>query len=558
MEERVLLLALRGRDAQVVQQLLTRQGHVSYICGSGDAVAQELANGAGTAVLTEESLADTDLRKLASLLEQQPPWSDFPFVVLTTRRSGRRPTEALRILEQLGNVILLERPINGETLASAVASALRGRRKQYQARQHLQELTAAEERLTQLNNSLETRIGQRTDELARANNKLMEEVAERERAQAALLQVQKMDAVGQLTGGIAHDFNNLLTVISGNLELIRRRVTDEKSGRLAQFALQASDRAAKLTRQLLAFSRTQRLMLRPVDINALILGMDDLLARTLGPRFTIEKDLDFDAPWAMADANQVELAILNLIINARDAMLEGGVLRIASERKTGLSSTLVAGPYVVISVSDTGTGIPAHLIEKVFDPFFTTKPVGKGTGLGLSQVYGIAQQSGGTVRIDSVEGKGCTVEIWLPAANAAPAHESGLAPVYTGEEGRRELVLVIEDDAAVRRFVVECLEALGYPVIEAADGRDGLKRLRAERPALLIVDFVMPGMNGAEVATEARMLAPDLPIILATGHADMEAVAKVIEPDHVLRKPFQIDDLARAVHTAIARSREIV
>ena len=409
MENRILLLALRGRDAQVIEQLLAKQGHVCRICDHGDALADELALGAGAALITEESLAETDRSRLAKWLAAQPPWSDFPFVLLATKRSGRRPREALQTLEQLGNVIMLERPIHGETLASAVDSALRGRRRQYEARRHLEDLASAEERLRQLNGSLETRISQRTDELARANNQLMQEIGERARAQAALVQSQKMEAVGQLTGGIAHDFNNLLTIIDGNLELIQRRATDEKISNLADFAHQAADRAAKLTRQLLAFSRTQRLTLRAVDVNALIIGMNDLLTRAIGPQYVIAMDLDPNAPWALADTNQLELALLNLAVNARDAMPEGGVVRIGSACSETADDGLAPGDYAVIRVSDAGSGIPGHLLDKVFEPFFTTKPVGKGTGLGLSQVYGIAQQSGGTVRVDSAEGDGTTV-----------------------------------------------------------------------------------------------------------------------------------------------------
>jgi signal transduction histidine kinase len=550
-EDRILLLAARGRDAPVIDQLLTRQGHVCKICLSADMLAQELALGAGAALVTEESLAESDRRQLATWLGSQPAWSDFPFILLATKRAGRRSREAVAVLEQLGNVVVLERPIHGETLAAAVQSALRGRRRQYEARARLHDLEAADESLRQLNGSLEARISQRTDELARANDQLTQEIAERERAQAALVQSQKMEAVGQLTGGIAHDFNNLLTVVAGNLELIQRRVTDEKTSRWAEFALQASDRAAKLTRQLLAFSRTQRLTLKPVDINALIMGMDDLLARTIGPLFTIEMDLDPDGPWAMADANQVELAILNLAINARDAMPEGGLLRIGSRGGQAGDRELKPGAYVVINVSDNGAGIPAALLDKVFDPFFTTKAIGKGTGLGLSQVYGIAQQSGGAARIDSVEGRGATVEIWLPAAEAVDENEAAAHAAPRHKSGR-ERVLVVEDDDGVRRFMVDCLQSLGYAVTEASHGQEGLDRLRADPPELLIVDFAMPGLNGAEVVSEARTLAPDLPIILATGYADMDAVGRVIDLSHVLRKPFQIADVERAVQAALA------
>jgi signal transduction histidine kinase/ActR/RegA family two-component response regulator len=552
-EERILLLALRGRDAEVIAQLLSHKGHACHICLSSNELADELAKGAGTALVTEESLAETDRGRLARRLEDQPPWSDFPFILLATKRSGTRPKAALERLEQLGNVVVLERPIHGETLTSAVSSALRGRRRQYEARRRLVELAGAEESLRQLNGSLETRIGQRTDELSHANNQLMQEIAERERAQAALVQSQKMEAVGQLTGGIAHDFNNLLTVIGGNLELIQRRAKDERIVRLSDFALQASDRAAKLTRQLLAFSRTQRLTLQPVDVNALIHGMNELLARAIGPQFHIGMRMDPKAAWALADANQVELAILNLAINARDAMPDGGALDISSRRETAPPDIgLAPGDYVVVRVRDTGSGIPKTLLDKVFDPFFTTKPIGKGTGLGLSQVYGIAQQSGGTVRIDSLEGRGTTVAIWLPVAGEqAPESEATVILTHAGVGGR-ERVLVVEDDPGVRRFIVECLEMLGYAVTEAAHGREGLARLGETVPDLMIVDFAMPGLNGVEVVNAARVTAPNLPIILATGYADMEAVHKVIDPERVLRKPFQIDDLERAVHRAMA------
>ncbi len=511
----------------------------------------ELANGAGAALVTEESLADCDRSSLTDWLDAQPSWSDFPFILLATRRIGRRSQEAAGVLHQLANVVVLERPIHGETLASAAASALRSRRRQYEARRHLGALEAAEDRLTQLNGSLETRIDLRTRELARANDQLMQEIAERERAQAALVQSQKMEAVGHLTGGIAHDFNNLLTVISGNLALIKRKDGDAKLMHWADNALQASDRAAKLTRQLLAFSRTQRLTLRPVNINALIVGMNELLARTIGPMLNIEMALDPGEPWAMADANQLELAILNLAINARDAMPEAGVLKIASGVEPAGDPALKPGDYASISVTDTGAGIPAHLLDKVFDPFFTTKPTGKGTGLGLSQVFGIARQSGGTALITSTEGVGTRVEILLPVTAPVEAAEADAAPIATAPSGRPTRILVVEDDARVRELVVDCLETLGYATLQASEGREGLDRLQAEHPDLMIVDFAMPGINGVEVMMAARDRDPTLPIILATGHADMAAVAKVMDPGKVLKKPFQIRELAEAVRAAL-------
>lgn len=554
MEQRILLLALKGRDASVIQQLLTRAGHESLICETCAELAREGRRGAAIAVVTEESLLAADTSAIDAWLGEQPAWSDFPFVLLATKRAGRRPQDALRILEQLGNVVVLERPVHSETLASAVNSAMRGRSRQYAARRGLEELQTAEGRLTQLNGSLETRIAERTEALSSANNQLMQEIAVRERAQAALAQSQKMEAVGQLTGGIAHDFNNLLTVIFGNLELIQRRTDDEKTAKLADFARQAADRAAKLTHQLLAFSRTQNLMLKAVDANALVTGMHDLLGRTIGPMVRIEMALDPGAPWALADANQLELAILNLSINARDAMGDGGVLTISTGRQAAQGVDLAPGDYAVISVRDTGSGIPPDLMAKVFDPFFTTKPIGKGTGLGLSQVYGIAQQSGGTVRLSSVEGRGTTVEIWLPATEAAIAVPADIFSAEADAEAPHQRILVVDDDEAVRRFMVESLQSLGYSVDEAADGEAGLLVLQGSPPDLIIVDYAMPGMTGVDLVLRAQAVVPGVPIILATGYADMEAVDRVMPTESVLRKPFRLSELGVAVRKALAAS----
>lgn len=554
MEDRVLLLALRGRDSDVIKQLLSRRGDCCQVCRDGAELARELARGSSAAVVTEESLIQIDRRPLVAWLKSQPPWSDFPFILLSTKRTGRRSVADAAILDELGNVVVLERPIHGETLGSAVASALRGRRRQYDARRRLRELEAAQSRVTLLNATLESRIRQRTHELALANDQLMQEIAERERAQAALVQSQKMEAVGQITGGIAHDFNNLLMVIAGNLELIHRRGADERTTALAGFAVQAAERAAKLTRQLLAFSRTQRLTLTPVDINGLIEGMNELLSRTIGAEFAVEMDLAPEAAWAMADANQVELAILNLVINARDAMPKGGAVRISSRRVISGEPDLRPGAYTVVGVADTGVGIPGHLLARVFDPFFTTKEIGKGTGLGLSQVFGIAQQSGGTVKIDSIEGEGCLVEVWLPSTNAVDQRVED-PPERQGGRRRRERVLIVEDDPGVRRFLMECLDSLGHQAIEAADGEEGLRRLREEKPSLLIVDFAMPGMNGVEVIARARGYRPEMPVIMATGYADMDAVHQIVDPTHVLRKPFRIDDLESAMRRVQRASR---
>jgi len=551
-EHRILLLALRGRDAVVIEQLLGKQGHDTAVCSSVTMLGEELGHGAATALITEESFLGADIGPIEHWLAAQEAWSDFPFILLATKRAGQRPQEAMRILAQLGNVIVLERPLHSETLASAVTSALRVRRRQYEARARLIELQLAEERLTQLNATLEARIGDRTEELSRANNRLMEEVAERERAQAALVQAQKMEAVGQLTGGIAHDFNNLLTVISGNLELIGLRATDERTMRYLKFASESADRAAKLTHQLLAFSRTQQLALMPLSLNALVEGMNDLLERTIGPQIEKRRLFDPNDPWVMADPHQLELAILNLSINARDAMPDGGVLTIEIRGGATPPKTLGEGRFAMVRVTDSGTGIPPELLTKVFDPFFTTKPLGKGTGLGLSQVFGIAQQSGGGADVESEEGKGTSVSIWLPLTEApdrASRAEQGAGKTMRAGEHAR--VLVIDDDESVRAFIVESLQSLGWTVTQASNGKDGLLSLADELPDVLVVDFAMAGMNGIEVARAAHRIAPGMPILLATGYADDGNAVDSQYIRQVVRKPFRLDELSRALRGAL-------
>jgi signal transduction histidine kinase/CheY-like chemotaxis protein len=553
--ERVLILAPRGRDAQVALRLLSLNERQASICSSVQQLVEALQAGAGTALVAEEALHGANLRPLCTWLTEQQPWSDFPFVLLAGKQSVRRPEVADVIIGVLGNVIVLERPISTQTLSSAVDSALRARHRQYQTRKHLQErslveqeLRASRQALQQLNETLESRITTRTVDLARANDRLVKEIAERERAQAALVQSQKMEAIGQLTNGIAHDFNNLLTAIVGNVDLIRQRTSDERLKRLAGHAHEAANRASRLTGQLLAFSRTQRLDLKPVNIDALIEGMQDLARRSIGPSIAIQTELSSRGQHALADANQLELAILNLIINARDAMSEGGSLSILTSVRGSDS-----GEFVVISVRDTGAGIAPHLLNKVFEPFFTTKPVGKGTGLGLSQVYGIAEQSGGTARISSELGKGTSVEIWLPVCEVGAPHldlpSTQQLPLTSAAQ---EAILVVEDDRDVRRFIVECLDMLGYRIEEAAHGQQGLELLRARTPSLLIVDFAMPGMNGAELAASVRAAQHSMPIIFVTGYADMDAVDRVSGTTLVLRKPFDVTTLANTVRQALA------
>jgi PAS domain S-box-containing protein len=381
-----------------------------------------------------------------------------------------------------------------------------------------------------------------------------EAAAQLEQAQDALRQAQKMEAVGQLTGGIAHDFNNLLAAVLGSFDLIRRKATDvERVRRYAEAGLQAAERGAKLTGQLLAFSRAQRIELKPLQLASVVGGMEDLLKRTLGPMVRLGLRLDDGGATVMSDATQVEMAVLNLAINARDAMPGGGELVIAStRRRVGRDPELAPGEYVELSVADTGTGMPPEIAARAFDPFFTTKGVGKGTGLGLSQVYGVAKQTGGTVRIESRAGAGTTVRILLPVTETEAA---GAASDEAGAEvvpGRPATILVVDDDPDVRRVLADSLDALGYRVIEAEDGPTGLAALDAHAPDLMMLDFAMPGMNGAEVARQAREGRPGLPVVFASGYADTAAIEGALGPDVlVLRKPFRVDELQAVIAGAL-------
>ncbi|HEY5801939.1 MAG TPA: response regulator, partial [Burkholderiaceae bacterium] len=299
----------------------------------------------------------------------------------------------------------------------------------------------------------------------------------------------------------------------------------------------------------------QNLDFKAVDLTRLIEEMKDLLASSVGSKVELAYAFDDEVPPARVDMNQIEMAVLNLAINARDAMPLGGKLTIGVALREATDAVLPPGRYAVVSVADTGTGIRPDLLDKVFDPFFTTKGVGQGTGLGLSQVYGIAQQSGGIAHIDSKLGVGTTVEMWLPLASAAEFAEPDAAPApasYAVEDIR---VLVVEDDDEVRQFMVESLEYLGYTVAQAESGPAGLAKLAESRHDLLIVDFLMPGMTGAEVVSRAVANDPSMPVIMATGYADMRAIDAINGVNMVLRKPFQINDLARSVTAALSARR---
>jgi signal transduction histidine kinase/CheY-like chemotaxis protein len=402
--------------------------------------------------------------------------------------------------------------------------------------------------------------------LAEANLRLVEEMAARGKAEEALRQSQKMEALGQLTGGIAHDFNNLLQVVHGAFELIRRRPEDSvKVATWSQNGIAAAERGASLTRQLLAFSRSQKLELRPFVVAELIAEMRDLLVRTLGPDIALDVDLDEGRAPVMSDRTQLELAVLNLAINARDAMPEGGRLTISTRIRQMPEGDPVVEPgeYVSLSVADTGEGMPPAVIERAFDPFFTTKGVGKGTGLGLSQVYGVARQAGGTALIASSPGGGTVVTLLLRRSSesvaAAPGRDAPKEPQPVLAPAAGGTVLVVDDEDAVRALACEILELLGYRVLQAESGAKALEILETVRPDIMLFDYAMPVMNGAELAKLARRLWPDVPIVFASGHADTAQVEAALGGEAViLRKPFNMEALAQTVAALLSPATGVV
>ncbi|MCB5203818.1 PAS domain-containing protein [Neorhizobium sp. T786] len=388
-----------------------------------------------------------------------------------------------------------------------------------------------------------------------------------EQTEDQLRQAQKMEAVGQLTGGIAHDFNNMLTGVIGALSIIKRRVAAQRVDDLDKFidaATSSAHRAAALTHRLLAFSRRQSLDRRPVDVTHLIGSMEDMFQRTIGEQVELLINTPGETWKAVTDANQLESAILNLVINARDAMPQGGKLTIEttnvvlSETDLARGESLQPGSYVVMAVSDTGTGMSQATIEKAFDPFYTTKPIGQGTGLGLSMIYGFAQQSGGHVRIYSQLGIGSTIKLYLPRSfEEASAQKNPIGSDYVPPRGEGETIVVVEDDASVRLLITDVLKDLGYRVLEAADGSEALPLIEgAGRLDLLISDVGLPGLNGRQLAEIAMTARPSIKVLFITGYAAMAASrSDFLAPGmEMITKPFAIDDLARRVREMLTSS----
>ena len=672
--ERAVILAASERDAVWTAHLIKEAGYYANICGDLAELERQVASCAGLAIIADEAVRTADLAGLARWLNAQPSWSDFPIVLMSEGGGPERSPEAARLGRALGNVTFIERPFHPTTLVSLVAAAVRGRRRQYQTRAILEDLTESEsllqtaldaghlgalelhipgfeleasatckrffgraadlpftyqdlleavhpddrarrqevvehtlktgadykieyrniwpdgsqhwvdvraravrrpdgsirslvgvcsditarktaeiereallaqlaaERsaLAELTATLEQRVEQRTADL-------MKEVAAREKAQEQLRHAQKMEAIGQLTGGVAHDFNNLLMAVMGNLDLLRKRLPeDPRLHRLVDGALQGAERGASLTQRLLAFARQQDLRAVPVDLGALVRDMSELLERSLGPRIALRLHIPDGLPPACVDTNQLELAVLNLAINARDAMPDGGVIEIrlaawqAKNEQTRSDQALRPGNYLKLSVIDSGTGMAPDVLKRAIEPFFSSKPVGKGTGLGLSMVHGLAVQLGGALQLSSAVGKGTTAVLVLPVATAAPEAES---PAPAARPVRRSaVILLVDDDPLIAMSTMEMLEDLGHRVIGANSGPHALDILRSDQEIdLMMTDHVMPGMTGIELAAASREVRPQLLVLLATGYAELPDGFQVDLPR--LAKPYHQDQL---------------
>jgi PAS domain S-box-containing protein len=661
LSERGLILAPLGRDAQVAASMLTEAKMRSVVSPSLVELVEGLSDGAGFAVVTEEALRTADLHPLAAWIGAQPEWSDFPFIILTLRGGIERNPTAIRLLQTLGNVTFLERPFHPTTLVSLAQSAIRGRRRQYDARARL-------EALAHLNETLEARVdaaiaehkvladivestdalvqvvdpgfrilalnrasaadferrhgvrprvgdslvallrhkpdeqaclkalwsralaGAEFTEVARVGypkaghrfhemkfnslydrdgrrigayqfiNDVTDRHEDQERlasTEGALRQAQKMEAVGQLTGGVAHDFNNLLMVFSSGMFLLDQPIDADRRRRVVEGMRQAVDHGTALTRQLLAFSRRRPLAQKTVDLRDQLLGMQELLQRSLRGDVEVEMSFGDDLLPVDLDPGELELAVLNICVNARDAMPDGGTIRIAAGNAR---SPVLPGSadMLALSIEDTGVGMPKEIVARVFEPFFTTKEVGKGSGLGLAQVYGFVNQSNGQVAIDSRVGKGTTVTLTFPRSEH-PVEERTTAAAIAAKPaprraetrpGSRGEVMVVEDDLTVADLTTEMLKVAGYAVFHVKSAADALEALAGGRSIdVVFSDVMMPGgMNGVELAREIRRRWPDLPVVLTTGYIEVARTA-MSEGLEVLVKPYPLEALSATLES---------
>jgi signal transduction histidine kinase/ActR/RegA family two-component response regulator len=653
-----------GRDARVASDILTEAGIRSVICPSLVELVEGLRQGAGFAVATDEALRTADLHPLADWLGAQPQWSDFPFIVLTLRGGIERNPVAMRLLQTLGNVNFLERPFHPTTLVSLVQSAIRGRRRQYEARARLEALADLNETLEarvtaaiaehkvladnvestdalvqvvdlddrilainrasareferrhgvrpQVGDSLAALLRHKPDELASVTalwsralageefteviqvgedgadrrfheikfnslydrdsrrigayqfaydvTRRLEDQERLNSAENALRQAQKMEAVGQLTGGVAHDFNNLLMTFSSGMFLLDQPIDAGSRRRVLDGMRRAVERGTSLTRQLLAFSRRRPLSPKTVDLGTQLRGMQEILQRSLRGDVEIEMEFD-DGLWPVeVDPGELELAVLNICVNARDAMPEGGTISIEARNTKGRGAAR-RQDSVTLSIADTGAGMSREVLARVFDPFFTTKEVGKGSGLGLAQVYGFVNQSNGKVAVDSQVGAGTKITLTFPRSERA-VEESTQAtpPAATPTAGHpasrprsRGEILLVEDDATVADLTTEMLKSVGYTVCHVKSAISALDTL-ADRNGIDVVfsDVMMPGgMSGVDLAHEIRKRRPDLPVVLTTGYVEAARTA-MAEGLEVLLKPYPLEALSAVLEGHIS------
>jgi signal transduction histidine kinase len=545
---RILILAPTGRDGVVSAELLRRAGMQAEVCRNLDELTERLDASASAVLLAEEAVFGKGLAALSEQVERQPAWSDLPFVVLTGQVSSAN-IGAWRntLVEGLRNVSLLERPVQAITLRAAMQAAVRARARQYEVRALMdaQKHAAAE---------LEHLVRARTQQLQTTNDELQRQMAERLRVEETLRQAQRMEAVGQLTGGIAHDFNNLLMVILGGLTMLERHAEPTRRQMLLQGIHQAAQRGAALTRQLLAFSRKQTLQAQTLDLRHQLGSMEELLDRSLGEETQVELKLADDLWPVHVDPGELELVVLNLAVNARDAMPTGGTITISADNVPCGEQEGPLGDCVRLAVVDSGTGMTQEVKERAFEPFFTTKEVGKGSGLGLAHVYGFAKQSGGSVQIHSALGRGTSVILLLPRSSDVPDN----SPTDSTLESRAlrtqqclpGSVLLVEDNSQVATLVREMLEELGYEVERVADAAAALRTLEGENTIdLVFSDIRMPGeMDGVELGRQIRLRRQHLPILLTSGYANGAQQAER-EGFHVLSKPYDLAALATALQS---------
>ncbi|MGN6392545.1 MAG: ATP-binding protein [Gemmatimonadales bacterium] len=519
-----------GRDGTLVATLIRANGYLVHRTAAPAELLRELdEERIGVLVLAEEALdLDTSLA-LCQCLANQPSWSDLPLIALTSaRRGGRGPAVDLDRIREAGNVTLLERPVQPVTLLSAVRAALRARARQFQVQRYLDERARAEEHVRRR---------------------------------------QRIEAVGKLAGGVAHEVNNMMTAVLGFSDMALQRLpADHAAAADIQEVIKAGSRAARITQQLLAFSRQQLNQPEPLSVSTVVRDLGKLLQQSLGADYELHLTVPPEVPLVYADRTQLEQVLINLVLNARDATPPGGMVSVvvetleldASFQRRHEEVAFRPGAYVMLAVSDTGTGMDRETMDRAFEPFYTTKPVGQGTGLGLSTVYGIVKQAGGYVWLYSEPGQGTAVKIYLPVADSAePAAARGEHPRLSGHER----ILVVEDEDLVRQIARRAFESYGYEVLEAPSGQAAVDLLAAAGLPidLILCDIVMPGLSGPELEGALRRAAPGAPILYTSGYAGSDVLLRrlVVPSAPFIQKPFRATDLAVKVRALLDRTSPV-